>query len=401
MNKYRKDFPMLDHDYIYFNNASTSLKPKCVIEAISDYYNNYSVNTNRGVDSLGFKVTEKYESVRQMVADFIGSNNDEIVFTRGTTESLNLVATSFGNMIITEGDEIVTSVVEHHSNFLPWQELCNKLGAKLVFVPIREDGTVNPEDLKKVMTKRTKIVALNHISNVMGGINNISELSKIVHQFNAYFVVDGAQGVVHEKINVHDLDIDFYAFSSHKMYGPMGVGVLYGKKKLLDTMPPVMFGGEMVDVVSSDTATYKQAPYKFEAGTMMVPEVIGLGAAIKYINEIGQSKMNAHVKELRKYLIDKLVTEINDIEIYNHEAVDSSLITFNIKNIHAHDVASVLDEEKIIVRAGHHCAQLCMSNLEVASTIRISLAFYNTYEECDKLVEVLKKAGDYIDVLFK
>ncbi|MFA5603581.1 MAG: SufS family cysteine desulfurase [Bacilli bacterium] len=401
MNKYRKDFPMLEHDYIYFNNASTSLKPKCVIEAISDYYNNYSVNTNRGVDSLGFKVTEKYESVRQMVADFIGSNKDEIVFTRGTTESLNLVATSFGNMIITEGDEIVTSVVEHHSNLLPWQELCNKLGAKLVFVPIREDGTVNPEDLKKVMTKRTKIVALNHISNVMGGINNILELSKIVHQFNAYFVVDGAQGIVHEKINVHDLDIDFYAFSSHKMYGPMGVGVLYGKKKLLNMMPPVMFGGEMVDVVSSDAATYKQAPYKFEAGTMMVPEVIGLGAAIEYINEIDQSKMNVHVKELRKYLINKLVTEINDIEIYNNEAVDSSLITFNIKNIHAHDVASVLDKEKIIIRAGHHCAQLCMSNLKVASTIRISLAFYNTYEECDKLVDVLKKAGDYIDVLFK
>ncbi|MDD2180925.1 MAG: SufS family cysteine desulfurase [Bacilli bacterium] len=400
MNKYRNDFPMLKHDYIYFNNASTSLKPKIVIDSISDYYSNYGVNTNRGVDSLGFSATEKYEQSRTKVADFIGSNKDEIIFTRGTTESLNLVASSFGNIIISEGDEIVVSVVEHHANFIPWQELCKKLGAKLVLVPISKNGTVNPLELLKVMTNKTKIVALNHVSNVMGGINNLRELSKIVHKFNAYFVVDGAQGIIHEKINVHDLGIDFYAFSGHKMYGPMGVGILYGKKELLEKMLPIIFGGEMIDSVSIEKTTYKEAPYKFEAGTMMVPEVIGLGVAIDYIESIGYENINSYVKELRNYLVSKLEKEITDIEIYNISNTDSNLVTFNIKNIHAHDVASLLDKEKIIVRAGHHCAEPYMNELGVTATLRISLAFYNTREECDKLIEVLKKAGDYIDVLF-
>ena len=400
MNKYRKDFPMLNQDYVYFNNASTSLKPKIVIDSIVNYYTKYGVNTNRGVDSLGFNVTEKYEQVRNKVANFIGCGKDEVIFTRGATDSLNLVANSFGNLIINEGDEIVVSVVEHHANFIPWQELCNKKGAKLVLVPVLEDGTVTLENLIKVMTDKTKIVALNHVSNVMGGINNLSELSKIVHQFNAYFVVDGAQGIVHDKINVNEFGIDFYAFSGHKMYGPMGVGVLYGKKELLNVMPPVVFGGEMIEVVTLEKSTYKKAPYKFEAGTMMVPEVIGLGVAIDYINGIGLKNINDYVKELRNYLVTKLLKEIKDIEIYNINNKDSGLITFNIKNIHAHDVASLLDKEKIIVRAGHHCAQPYMNELNVMATIRVSLAFYNTFEECDKLVLVLKKAGDYIDVLF-
>ncbi len=400
MNKYRKDFPMLKQDYVYFNNASTSLKPKIVIDSIVDYYTKYGVNTNRGVDSLGFNVTEKYEQVRNKVANFIGCDKDEVIFTRGATDSLNLVANSFGNLIINEGDEIVVSVVEHHANFIPWQELCKKKGAKLVLVPVLEDGTVTPENLIKVMTDKTKIVALNHVSNVMGGINNLSELSKVVHQFNAYFIVDGAQGIVHDKINVNKFGIDFYAFSGHKMYGPMGVGVLYGKKELLNVMPPVVFGGEMIEVVTLEKSTYKKAPHKFEAGTMMVPEVIGLGVAIDYINKIGLKNINDYVKELRDYLVTKLLKEIKNIEIYNINNKDSGLVTFNIKNIHAHDVASLLDKEKIIVRAGHHCAQPYMNELNVMATIRVSLAFYNTFEECDKLVLVLKKAGDYIDVLF-
>lgn len=401
MNNYRDDFPMLKHDYIYFNNASTSLKPKVVIDTIVDYYNNYSVNTNRGVDSLGYKVTQKYEKVRQKVANFIGCNQDEVVFTRGTTDSLNLVASSFGNLIVNEGDEVVVSIAEHHANFIPWQELCKRKGAKLVIVPISEDGTVNSENLRQVMTDKTKIVALNHVSNVMGGINNLSALAKVVHEFNAYFVVDGAQGIIHDEINVHEQGIDFYAFSSHKMFGPMGVGVLYGKKELLEMMPPVVFGGEMIETVTIEKTTYKKAPYKFEAGTMMVPEVLGLGTAIDYINNIGLAKINKQVKDLRAYLVDKLVKEVKDIEIYNLNNKDTGLVTFNIKNIHSHDVASLLDKEKIIIRAGHHCAQPLMCELDVMATIRVSLAFYNTYEECDKLVDVLKKAGDYINVLFK
>ena len=400
MNKYRKDFPMLDKDYIYFNNASTSLTPTVVIDSMVDYYTNFGVNINRGVDSLGYKVTEKYELVRSKVAAFIGCAKGEVIFTRGTTDSLNLIAQSFGNLVINDCDEIVVSVVEHHANFIPWQELCNKVGASLVVVPVSDDGIVKPDDLLKVMNNKTRIVALNHVSNVMGGINNIRELAKIVHQFNAYFVVDGAQGIVQEKINVHDLDVDFYAFSGHKMYGPMGVGVLFGKQELLKKMPPIVFGGEMIDTVSIEKTTYKEAPYKFEAGTMMIPEVLGLGVAIDYINNIGIEKINNYVTELRSYLVSKLLEEINDIEIYNKNIVDSNLVTFNIKNIHAHDVASLLDKEKIIVRAGHHCAEPYMTALNVVATVRVSLAFYNTFEECDKLVEVLKKAGDYIDVLF-
>ncbi len=400
MNKYRKDFPMLNQDYIYFNNASTSLKPQVVIDQLVDYYTNYSVNTNRGVDTLGYQVTEKYELVRNKVAHFIGCDKDEVIFTRGATESLNLVAHSFGNLIINEGDEIVISAIEHHANFIPWQELCHKLGAKLLFVPTTKDGIIKPDDLLEVMTNKTKMVALNHVSNVMGGVNNLLELSKIVHKFNAYIVVDGAQGIVHEEINLHELDIDFYAFSAHKMYGPMGVGVLYGKHELLKKMSPIMFGGEMIDTVTKEKTTYKEAPYKFEAGTMMIPEVIGFGVAIDYINKIGRTNINDYIKELRNYLVEKLLKEIPDIEIYNVNNINSSLVTFNIKNIHAHDVASLLDKEKIIVRAGHHCAEPYMNELNLVSTVRVSLALYNNHEECDKLVEVLKKAGDYIDVLF-
>ena len=400
MNKYRKDFPMLKHDYIYFNNASTSLKPQVVIDSIVDYYSNYSVNTNRGVDSLGYEVTKKYEQVREKVANFISSDKDEIVFTRGATDSLNLVANSFGNLIVDEGDEVVVSVVEHHANFIPWQELCKRKGAKLILVPVLEDGTVTPENLRQVMSDKTKIVALNHVSNVMGGINDLKNLAKVVHEFNAYFVVDGSQGIIHEKINVKNLDIDFYAFSAHKMYGPMGVGVLYGKKELLEMMPPIVFGGEMIESVTIEKTTYKKAPYKFEAGTMMVPEVLGFGAAIDYINKIGLKNINEYVRKLRDYLVDKLLKEVKDIEIYNLNNKDTGFVTFNIKNIHSHDVASLLDKEKIIVRAGHHCAEPYMNALNVVATVRVSLAFYNTYEECDRLVDVLKKAGDYIDVLF-
>ncbi len=400
MNEYRKDFPFLNKNYIYFNNASTSLKPKIVIDAIVDYYSNYSVNTNRGIDSLGYEVTQKYEKTRKIVAQFLGCLEEEIIFTRGTTESINLVAHSLGDKIVEKGDEIIISDQEHHSNLIPWQELCKEKGAILKFVKTDKNGVVSFENLKSILNDKTKIVALNHVSNVMGSINNLKKISKIIKQSNAFFIVDGAQGVIHEKVDVKELNIDFYAFSSHKMYGPMGVGVLYGKKELLNIMKPIHFGGEMVDEVQRQISTYKDVPYKFEAGTMMVPEVIGLGVAIEYINSIGLDKINDYIKQLRKYLISKLENEVEGIKIYNKDNINSNLITFNINNIHAHDVATYLDKNKIIVRAGQHCAQLAINKLNTNATVRISLAFYNTKKECDKIVEVLKKVGDYIDVLF-
>lgn len=394
------NFPMLKKDYIYFNSASTALKPKVVIDKIVDYYENYSVNTNRGVDSLGYKVTMMYEEVRETVADFIGAEAKEIIFTRGTTESLNLVASSFGEYILKPEDEVIVSIHEHHANFIPWQELCKRVGAKFIIVPTKEDGTVDKDILETYMNEKTKIVALNHVSNVFGGTNDLKELAKVVHKYNAYFVVDGAQGIVKERINLKDLDVDFYAFSGHKLYGPMGVGVLFGKYNLLEKMYPIMFGGEMIDVVKVDNTTYKKPPYCFEAGTMMIPEILALGDAIKYVENITYEKIEQHIKELRSYLVDKLTNEIDNIEILNKDIIDSHLITFNIKGIHAHDVASHLDKYKIIVRAGHHCAEPLLNSLGCSSLVRISFGIYNTKEDCDKLIEVLKKAGDYIDVLF-
>lgn len=398
MNKYRKDFPMLDKDYIYFNNASTSLTPTVVIDSMVDYYTNFGVNINRGVDSLGYKVTEKYELVRSKVAAFIGCAKGEVIFTRGTTDSLNLVAQSFGNLVINDCDEIVVSVVEHHANFIPWQELCNKVGASLVVVPVSDDGIVKPDDLLKVMNNKTRIVALNHVSNVMGGINNIRELAKIVHQFNAYFVVDGAQGIVQEKINVHDLDVDFYAFSGHKMCGPTGIGVLYGKKSLLEKMEPVEFGGEMIDFVDLYDSTWKELPWKFEAGTPIIAGAIGLKAAIDYLELIGLDNIALHEKELVNYALEQIST-IEGIEVYG-PTQRAGLITFNLPDVHPHDTATVLDTEGIAVRAGHHCAQPLMKWLNVTATARASFYLYNTHEDVDRFIEGLKKTKEFFTDVF-
>ncbi|MDD3341020.1 MAG: cysteine desulfurase [Bacilli bacterium] len=400
MHEYRNDFPMLKQNYIYFNSASTALKPQSVIDAMNEYYEKYSVNTNRGVDSLGYMVTKKYENVREDIAQFMNAKAEEIIFTRGTTSSLNMVA-KFLEPSIQENDEIIVSIHEHHANFVPWQQLCHRKKAILKIVKTKIDGTVDLDDLQNIMSEKTKIVALNHISNVFGGINPIKEIAKIVHKYPAYLVIDGAQGIVHEKVDMQEMDADFYAFSGHKIYGPTGIGVLYGKYDILEKMEPVEYGGEMIDIVTVDKTTYKKPPYCFEAGTMMIAEAIGLGKAIQYINSVGYEKMNTHVKEVRNYLIKKLTTEVKDIVIYNRNIVDSNLVTFTIKGIHSHDVASHLDSKKIIVRAGHHCASPLMESLGVTSTIRVSLAFYNTKEECDKLVNALKEVGDYLNVLFK
>ena len=394
----RDDFPMLKEKYIYFNNASTTFKPNVVLENTKTFYTNYNSNLNRGIDSLAYFATKEFEDSRKKVANFINANSNEIVFTRGTTDSINMVANSLEKNI-NENDEIIVSIIEHHSNFVPWQKLCERKNAKLIVLNIDENGLINLDELKAKLSSKTKIVALNHVSNTMGGRNNIKEISKIVHNYNALFLVDGAQGITNTKVDVKDMDIDFYTFSSHKIYGPMGVGVLYGKKEILDTMEPTSYGGEMVDSVSINSTTYKETPYKFEAGTMMVPGVIGLGTAIDYITNIGVDNIHNYIKELRNYLINRL-NEIENIKIYNKNNIDSSIVLFNIDNIHSHDIGSLLDKYNIIVRAGHHCAEPFMNYLKVDSTVRISLSFYNTKEEVDKLIEVLMKAGDFLNELF-
>ncbi len=394
----REDFPMLKEKYIYFNNAATSFKPIEVINEINDYYTKYNSNINRGIDSLSYYSTNKYEEVRNKVANFINANNNEIVFTRGTTDSINLLAYSLED-IINENDEIIISIIEHHSNFVPWQKLCKRKKAKLIVLDVEKNGTISPSLLKNNINTNTKIVALNHVSNTMGATNNIKELSNIIHKYNALFIVDGAQAISNIKIDVKDLEVDFYAFSGHKMYGPTGIGILYGKKQLLDNMEPISYGGEMIDSVSIDNTTYKDTPYKFEAGTMMISSVLGLGKAIDYINKIGIINMHNYVVNLRKYLIKQL-QNIDNINIYNEQNEDSSIVLFNINNIHSHDIGSLLDKYNIIVRAGHHCCEPFMKYLIVDSTVRISLSFYNTKEEIDKLIEILMKAGDYINELF-
>lgn len=394
----RNDFPMLKEKYIYFNNASTTFKPYVVLDNTKMFYTNHNSNLNRGIDSLAYYATNMFEESRSKVAKFINSNKNEIVFTRGTTDSINMVARSLESTI-NPGDEIIVSIIEHHSNFVPWQKLAIRKNAKLIVLNVDSNGLIDLDELKSKMSNKTKIVALNHVSNTFGARNNIKEIAKIVHTYTALFLVDGAQGIVNEKVDVKDMDMDFYTFSSHKIYGPMGVGVLYGKKHILDSMEPTTYGGEMVDSVSIENTTYKDTPYKFEAGTMMVPGVIGLGTAIDYINNIGMDNIHNYVKDLRNYLITRL-KEINNIKIYNINNIDSSIVLFNIEGIHSHDIGSLLDKYNIIVRAGHHCAEPFMKYLNVDSTVRISLSFYNTKEEIDKLIEVLNKAGDFINELF-
>lgn len=394
----RDDFPMLKQDYIYLNNAATTFKPKVVIDEINDYYTFNNSNINRGIDSFSYKVTNKYEQARENIANFINAKKEEIVFTKGTTSSINLVARSLENNI-NEDDNIIISVIEHHSNFVPWQKLCQRKNAKLIVLDVNEDGTVDLKLLHEHLNNKTKIVALNHVSNTLGGINNIKEISKLVHNFNSLLFVDGAQALSSLEIDVKDLDVDFYTFSAHKIYGPMGLGILYGKEQLLNEMEPVEYGGEMIDSVSIENTTYKKSPYKFEAGTMEIPSVLAFSTSIDYIKDIGVNNIHEYIFDLRQYLINEL-NKIDNIEIYNKNNINSSIVLFNIKGIHSHDIGSLLDKYKIIVRAGHHCAEPFMKYLNVNSTVRISLGLYNTKEEIDKLIEVLKKAGDYIYELY-
>ena len=409
MNPYeiRKLFPILDQEVngqplVYLDSAATSQKPAAVIEAIESYYRGYNSNVHRGVHTLGTKATDAYEGAREKVRKFINaSSTEEIIFTRGTTTSLNTVAKSYGGANIKEGDEIVISYMEHHSNIIPWQQLAKEKGAVLKYIPLQEDGTISLDDVRATITDATKIVSIMQVSNVLGVINPVKEIAKIAHEHQAIMVVDGAQSTPHMKVDVRDLDCDFFALSGHKMVGPTGIGVLYGKKELLEKMEPIEFGGEMIDFVGLYESTWKELPWKFEAGTPIIAGAIGLGAAIDFLEEIGMDQIEQHEHKLAAYAIEKL-SEVEGLTIYGTKDPEkrAGVVTFNINDVHPHDVATVLDADGIAVRAGHHCAQPLMKWLDVSSTARASFYLYNTEEEIDKLVSGLVKTKEYFSNVF-
>jgi len=396
----RKYFPILDqkvngYPLVYLDSGATSQKPIQVIEALNEYFHEYNSNVHRGVHTLGNRATEAYEAAREKVQKFIGAKHlEEIIFTRGTTSALNLIASSYARNKIGPGDEIVITMMEHHANLIPWQQAAKATGATLKYVPHEEDGTITIDAIRETITPRTKLVAMAHVSNVLGCINPIKEAAKLAHEVGAIIVVDGAQSVPHMPVNVVDLDVDFYAFSGHKMLGPTGVGVLYGKKQWLEQMEPVEFGGEMIDVVDLYDSTWRDLPYKFEAGTPMIAEAIGLAVAIEFLQEVGLENIAAHDHDLAKYAYEQL-SNIPDVEIYGSKTNRTSLITFNIKGIHAHDTATVLDSKGIAIRAGHHCAQPLMRVLGVPATARASFYLYNTRADVDALVNGILEAKEF------
>ena len=405
VEKIRKDFPILDQivndePLVYLDNAATTQKPKVVLEAVNRYYQEDNANVHRGVHTLAERATASYEGARETVRRFINaSSTKEVLFTRGTTTGLNWIG-RFAEEILEEGDEVLISIMEHHSNILPWQEACRKTGAKLVYVYLK-DGGLDLEDFRKKLTNRTKFVSIAHASNVLGVINPVQEIAQLAHEKGAIVVVDGAQSVPHMKIDVQTLDADFFVFSGHKMAGPTGVGVLYGKEHYLNQMSPVEFGGEMIDFVYEQSATWKELPWKFEAGTPNMAGAIGLAAAIDYLEAIGMDAIEHHEQELIAYVFPKLQA-IEGLKIYGSQdlAKRSGVISFNLGNLHPHDLATALDYEGVAVRAGHHCAQPLIQYLEVPATARASFYLYNTKEDCDKLVEALIKTKEFFNGTF-
>ncbi|EAD1385271.1 cysteine desulfurase [Listeria monocytogenes] len=402
IQKIRADFPILDQEInekplAYLDNAATSQKPKQVIEALTHYYEFDNANVHRGVHTLAARATDAYESARGKVAKVIHAREvAEIIFTRGTTSAINLVVDSYAEANIEAGDEIVISYLEHHSNLIPWQQLAKRKGAVLKYIELEKDGTISVEQAKKTIGEKTKIVALAHVSNVLGTITPIKEIAAIAHQFGAVILVDGAQAVPHMEVDVVDLDADFYAFSGHKMMAPTGIGALYGKRELLDAMEPTEFGGEMIDFVELYDSTWKELPWKFEAGTPIIGGAIALGAAIDYLAEVGLANIHAHEQALASYAIEEM-SKIEGITIYGPKDASKrcGLVTFNLEGAHPHDIATILDEDGIAIRAGHHCAQPLMKWLDVSSTARASFYIYNTKEEIDALIDGLKLTKEY------
>jgi cysteine desulfurase/selenocysteine lyase len=392
----RHNFPLLRQlvngkPLVYLDNAATSQKPQAVIDAMIRYYENENSNIHRGVHTLSERATQAYESVRTKVAHFINAAHArEIIFVRGTTEAVNLVAGSYGRSSVREGDEVIISTLEHHSNIVPWQILCQEKGATLRVIPVNDAGELLLEEYERLFTEKTKLVALGHVSNALGTVNPVKKMVSLAHKRGVPVLLDGAQAVPHMKVDVRDLDCDFYAFSAHKMFGPTGVGILYGKTHLLEAMPPYQSGGDMIRSVTFEKTTYNDLPHKFEAGTPNIGGAIGLGAAIDYVNQIDLNAVAAFEDDLLKYATDSL-TEIPGLRIIGTAKEKASVLSFIMEGIHPHDIGTILDHEGIAIRTGHHCAQPIMIRFGIPATARASFAFYNTKEEVDALARGLRK----------
>lgn len=397
VKRIREDFPILHRkirgrQLVYFDNAATSQKPLAVIEAVSNFYKTSNSNVHRGVHFLSDEATNKFEESREKVRSFINANStNEIIFVRGTTEAINLIAASYGNSKIGKDDEIIISTLEHHSNIVPWQMLGERTGAKLKVIPINDKGEIIFEEYVKLLTEKTKLVSVIHISNALGTINPIKEIIREAHSRNIPVLLDGAQSTQHCKIDVKELDCDFFAFSGHKIFGPTGIGVLYGKEKLLDEMPPYQGGGEMIEKVTFEKTTYNKLPYKFEAGTPDISGPIGLASAIDYINKTGIDNIAEYEKELLEYGTNELM-KIEDMRIIGTAENKASVISFLTGDLHPYDTGTILDHQGIAVRTGQHCAEPLMNRLGIPGTVRASFAFYNTKEEIDLFIEALRKA---------
>lgn len=392
---FKDEFPILQERKIsYLDSGATTQKPQCVIDAIESYYKECNANPHRGAYSLSIEATEKYESTREKIAKFINARNrEEIIFSKNATESLNLIAYSYGLDNLKKDDEVVLSIMEHHSNLVPWQYVTKKTNSKLKFMYINKDYELSKEEIESKITDKTKVVGITHVSNVLGTINNVKEIIKYAHKKGAVVIVDASQSIPHMKIDVQDLDADFLVFSGHKMFAPLGIGVLYGKKELLNKMTPFLMGGDMIEYVYEQNTTFAPLPNKFEAGTQNVEGVIGLGSAIDYIEKIGYKEIQNVEEAITKYAVNEL-PKLDFLELYitPHLENHSTVISFNIKGVHPHDVASILDSNGVCVRSGNHCAQPLLRYLGMDSTCRASFSIYNTKEDVDNLVEALKKA---------
>ena len=394
----REDFPIFterDDNFVYLDSSATTLKPQTVIDAVADYYSKYSANVHRSIYSIGEKATAEYEGSRKKVADLINADYHSVIFTRGTTESINLVAYAWARNNLKPGDEILLTEMEHHSNLIPWQICSQETGAVLKHIPFDENGELELSQHEKLFTDKTKLVSIIHQSNVFGTVNPIKDIIKLAKSVSAVTLIDAAQSVPHQKVDVQDLDCDFLAFSGHKMLGPTGVGVLYGKPEILEEMPPFMGGGEMIRTVSLNESTWNDIPWKFEAGTPNIAQAIGLGSAIDYINEIGLDKIHEHEQDILTYALEKM-QKIPEVNIYGSADERGAVISFNLKNIHPHDLSQLLDNDGIAIRAGHHCAQPIMKKLGVSATGRASFYLYNSKEDVDRLCESLVKTVKFM-----
>jgi cysteine desulfurase/selenocysteine lyase len=393
----RRQFPVLERmvkgrKLVYFDNAATAQKPKIVLDALMNYYQQYNANIHRGIHSLAEEATAAFEATRDTVKEFINAKyREEIIFTRGVTEGINLVAATYGRQNIKEGDEIIISAMEHHSNIVPWQMLCLEKKAKLKIIPISDNGELLMDEYKKLISSKTRLVSVVHASNSLGTINPVKEIIETAHQHNIVVLVDGAQSSVHLDIDVQDMDCDFFVLSSHKIYGPTGVGVLYGKKELLESMPPYMGGGEMIKDVTFDHTTYNDLPYKFEAGTPNIADTVAFKAAIDFVNSTGKENIRAYEEALTHYAMDKL-SQVEGVRLIGTAKEKTSVVSFIVEGVHPQDMGILLDNYGIAVRTGHHCCQPLMNRLEIPGTVRASFGMYNTKEEVDQLITGVQKA---------